>query len=90
MATKNFTKLVQDHTEKLEIQEKGELKGIEKQLLEEFSVKKVMKVTPTSKVKVNYAHDSDEVEKEIELGNKSTRKIRKMIQTHFMTGFAAV
>jgi len=55
-------------------------------LLDEFSVKKVHKEQQKKK-KVNYANDSDEVEKETNLGCRATQNIRKMIQKHFLTGF---
>ena len=86
-AAKNFAKIIQDQSENIRIRAHDELKDVEKRLLAEWSATKVREEGPQKK-RVTYAFDSDELEQEVDLGSMPTRKIRKMIQKHFLTGFS--
>ena len=84
-AAKGFTKIVQDQSANIRIREAGALGKVEVRLLGEYAVPKARK--EGKKKQVYYVHDSDGPEG-ADLGGRATRKIRKLIQKHFLTGYA--
>ena len=83
---KIFKRNVQVTYENMLIEDKTKLKDIEFNLLGEYG--KSAKVgNPNAKKRVIYKEEEDQKSNQMGAGNKSTKKIRKLIQKHFLSDF---